>query len=305
MNKNTKKYTVWGIIMIVMGVLTALLGAIFMAVCFTGIMTELNTMDYQQIMSQVDSEFSQHELEIMMIFYLLCFCVYLVVEVFVQIHGGIKMIKKQSKGTAWFIVYGIEAILSAVFLGFLTLCFWMALAIVQAAGEQDVQVSGVIVVFVLLGFFAIATAYKIVSACLLFSKMKYINQAKRMNCPACAPASSDEVAVQPCEQQEVIKEGSVLIQSGEYENHSFSVKDGDEVAIGSDATKSNLTLHDDRISAKHCVIRYHAKDDMFHLTDVSETGTIINGVPIDKNITYALPKGSVVLLGNAVQFTTK
>lgn len=294
-----KKYTVWGILMIVLGAIGAAFG-LFVSACFAICMTESGFLSYERTMMQMDMAISKDELQLMLVIYFVLICLFTILQTFVQIHGGIKLIKKQAKGKGWFIAYGIESILAAI--GYAVFAFSSCFSIIMIQSMPGASVGVAAVIVCMIVFFSLATIYKIVTACMMFSKMGSLTIAGKTS--AVQTSSYESTQNQPI-LPETVLEGQIMILNGEYENHSFQVKDGQEIAIGSDATKSNLTLHDEKVSEKHCIVSYHGETDMFHLTDVSETGTIVNGVPIDSNITYALPKGSIVMLGNSIQFQTK
>lgn len=296
-----KKYTAWGILMIVFGALGVSLG-IFLCVCLAICMSDVGIQNYISLMAQMDYfSMTKSELQILLVTYFVLVGLFTLVQAFVQFHGAVRLMKKKAKGKGWFITYGVESIIAAIIYFMLTISSFSGLFMVQ--GVTAAQMAGVTVVMICMVFiFVILTVYKIVTACMMFSKMGNVVIVKKETKQQLDMASLETVA---STEGQPVRQGEIVLLNGEYENHSFHVKEGETIVIGSDATVSNLTLHDEKVSKKHCTVTYHADSDMFHLTDVSETGTIINGVMIDSEVTYSLPKGSIIILGDSIKLQTK
>lgn len=84
---------------------------------------------------------------------------------------------------------------------------------------------------------------------------------------------------------------------GCYQGKSYSVTAGKEYKIGRDRSCEIQVSHQ-QISRIHCKVRL-MPDKTYQLTDCSSNGTYYNNVRLEKNKTYSLPQGSIIVLGDA------
>jgi hypothetical protein len=100
--------------------------------------------------------------------------------------------------------------------------------------------------------------------------------------------------------------GKITGVSGVYAGQSFKIKNGEEMIFGRDGSFAHIVISgsSDKVSRKHCVIRYDAGNRAYYVTDFSSNGTSYNGgVRLVANIPTQLPLGTVISLGdNANQF---
>jgi hypothetical protein len=100
--------------------------------------------------------------------------------------------------------------------------------------------------------------------------------------------------------------GKITGVSGVYAGQSFEIKNGEEMIFGRDGSFAHIVISSnaDKVSRKHCVIRYDAGNRAYYVTDFSSNGTFYNsGVRIVANIPTQLALGTVISLGdNANQF---
>nr|AGS53138.1 hypothetical protein [uncultured bacterium contig00040] len=94
---------------------------------------------------------------------------------------------------------------------------------------------------------------------------------------------------------------SLTGMSGMYAGQNIPMAPNDELLIGRDATMANIILDQnaDKVSRKHCGIRYDAGRGVYMVTDYSSNGTFIDGGSrLVANVPTAMQRGTVIALGN-------
>lgn len=72
-----------------------------------------------------------------------------------------------------------------------------------------------------------------------------------------------------------------------------------DVIIGRDGEMSNIGIRNNKqISSQHCIVRYIQHNQLFQVTDVSDSGTYCNGGRLQKDKPYRLKPGSLLVLGD-------
>lgn len=96
--------------------------------------------------------------------------------------------------------------------------------------------------------------------------------------------------------------GSINCMGGMYQGMEFPIQDGEILVFGSDPAFSNIVIDDPQVSAKHCTVRFSAKENVYFVTDNSSAyGTYWGtGERLAPEIPYTANVGTVVNLGNTV-----
>lgn len=102
-------------------------------------------------------------------------------------------------------------------------------------------------------------------------------------------------------------EGRIVGLSGMYAGQVLTIKDGEEFIFGRDSACAHIVIDNnaEKVSRKHCSIRYDARSQTYHVTDYSSNGTFTNNGTqrLVANHTMTLEAGSVISLGNnTIQF---
>lgn len=93
-----------------------------------------------------------------------------------------------------------------------------------------------------------------------------------------------------------LKNAFIIGIEGTYAGARINIGDG--IFIGRDAKVSNLVIHDDRISRRHCKIVYNDDTNTFDVTDYSRNGTyVIGGQRLDEKALTQLQPGTKIQLG--------
>ena len=95
--------------------------------------------------------------------------------------------------------------------------------------------------------------------------------------------------------------GSLIGVSGMYIGATIGIPRGEEIVIGRDSAMSHVIVDQnaDKISRKHCGIRFDPSDGMYSVTDYSSNGTFKeDGSRLPSNITVTIPRGTVIVLGS-------
>jgi hypothetical protein len=122
-------------------------------------------------------------------------------------------------------------------------------------------------------------------------QLQYAPPAAPMGAPAYGPGGGAPQAGQP----------SLTGMSGMYAGQNIPMAANDELLIGRDATMANIILDQnaDKVSRKHCGIRYDAGRGVYMVTDYSSNGTFIDGGSrLVANVPTAMQHGTVIALGN-------
>ena len=94
---------------------------------------------------------------------------------------------------------------------------------------------------------------------------------------------------------------SVSGLSGMYAGQEIPMAQNDDLVIGRDASLSNIIIDQnaDKVSRKHCVVRYDSARNTYMVTDHSTNGTFIDGGNrLVANMPTPLTRGTVIALGN-------
>lgn len=95
--------------------------------------------------------------------------------------------------------------------------------------------------------------------------------------------------------------GSLTGMSGMYAGQEIPIVANDEVIIGRDAAVSNIIIDQnaEKVSRKHCGIRFDAVRGAYSVTDYSSNGTTIEGgSKMITNLPQSCPRGTVIALGS-------
>jgi len=101
--------------------------------------------------------------------------------------------------------------------------------------------------------------------------------------------------------QRMVNHGSIVGVSGMYRNATIDIPAGEEIFIGRDAVEVHVIIDQDteRISRKHCGIRYNTADGSYIVTDYSTNGTYgENGSRLPSNMPVSMPRGALIVLGS-------
>lgn len=94
-------------------------------------------------------------------------------------------------------------------------------------------------------------------------------------------------------------EGKITSLSGMDKGATYTIKAGEEIIIGKDPNTANIIVDKkyEKISRRHCGIKYDAENDIYLVIDYSMNGTYINSVKqLSKNIYVKVPKGTIINL---------
>jgi hypothetical protein len=113
------------------------------------------------------------------------------------------------------------------------------------------------------------------------------------------PRVAPPVQRQPIGQYDA--ECSVTGLSGMYAGQTFPLAANDEMIIGRDSALSNIIIdrNADKVSRKHCGIRFDPSRSTYMVTDYSTNGTSIDGGNrLIANVPTPIMRGTVIALGN-------
>lgn len=95
------------------------------------------------------------------------------------------------------------------------------------------------------------------------------------------------------------KNGSLACLAGEYAGTVIPLRRGEELMIGRDGAFCNIVLTGDKISRKHCSVRFNPDTERYTVTDLSSNGTYIKGAArLIKGQPTELTAGTTLILGN-------
>ena len=93
--------------------------------------------------------------------------------------------------------------------------------------------------------------------------------------------------------------GHIIALSGAEKGYSYPIKDGEELIIGKDPKVAHIVVSatHERISKKHCGIKYDSQNDKYLVIDYSTNGTFINSIrKLTKGLFISVPKGTIINL---------
>lgn len=95
------------------------------------------------------------------------------------------------------------------------------------------------------------------------------------------------------------KNGSLVCLAGEYAGTVIPLGRSEELTIGRDGAFCNIVLSGEKISRKHCAVRFDSDKLAYVVTDLSSNGTYIKGgMRLIKNQPTPVACGSTLVLGN-------
>ncbi|MCL2126100.1 MAG: FHA domain-containing protein [Oscillospiraceae bacterium] len=95
--------------------------------------------------------------------------------------------------------------------------------------------------------------------------------------------------------------GSIVGVSGMYRGTTIDIPVGEEIVIGRDSLMAHIIIDQDadRISRKHCGIRFNPNDGMYSVIDYSTNGTFReDGSRLLSNVPVSMPSGTVIIIGS-------
>lgn len=92
----------------------------------------------------------------------------------------------------------------------------------------------------------------------------------------------------------------ILGVTGMYAGSLFPLQPDETVTIGRDKNVSQIVFVNgaEKISRRHCTVRFSSKDQKYHVTDYSSNGTYIDGTALPKEQPVIVERGSSLALGN-------
>lgn len=104
---------------------------------------------------------------------------------------------------------------------------------------------------------------------------------------------------EPVDEPVLIK-GGIIALSGKESGYRYPVEDGEELIIGKDPSVAHIIVDSghERISKKHCGIKWNAGMNQYQVIDYSTNGTYINSIrKLSKGLFVTVPKGTIINLG--------
>ena len=81
-------------------------------------------------------------------------------------------------------------------------------------------------------------------------------------------------------------EHGIICRFGEYSGVSIPINPGDTLIIGRSSQKCNLLINDPFVSRIHCEVTLNLNNNDFSITDLSSSGTFLNGNRISKSTAF-------------------
>lgn len=97
------------------------------------------------------------------------------------------------------------------------------------------------------------------------------------------------------------REAGLAGVSGMYAGQTFKMKDGEKFVIGRDGSMCHIVIsaNSEKVSRKHCAIKYIAAEDCYEVTDYSLNGTALeNGSYLPKEQPSKVRRGTEILVGD-------
>lgn len=123
-----------------------------------------------------------------------------------------------------------------------------------------------------------------------------------------APSETVVINEEPKVKMEIEKaKGFLYGLNGEYTGLKIELKSNEAIIIGRDPKISQLIIKSEKVSRKHCLVRFNSKLRKFIVIDYSFNGTYtLDGERLLKNHQNILPANSVIVIGkNQFQFILK
>lgn len=115
--------------------------------------------------------------------------------------------------------------------------------------------------------------------------------------PAAPAPAPGYTSVAPASNRAAALEG----MSGMYMGQKFTMKDGEKFVIGRDGTMCHIVIssNSEKVSRKHCSVKYIAAENCYEVTDYSLNGTILeNGSYLPKETPTKVKRGTEILVGD-------
>lgn len=94
--------------------------------------------------------------------------------------------------------------------------------------------------------------------------------------------------------------GAIVALSGKESGYRYPMEDGEELIIGKDPSVAHIIVDSghERISKKHCGVKWNAGMNQYQVIDYSTNGTYINSIrKLSKGLFVTVPKGTIINLG--------
>lgn len=87
---------------------------------------------------------------------------------------------------------------------------------------------------------------------------------------------------------------------GNYKGYTFPLEPDESVVIGRDAAVASivLTTNTEKISRRHCTVRYDSRTNKYEVVDFSMNGVYVGTTRIESNKPVYLPRGTEIFLGS-------
>ena len=88
--------------------------------------------------------------------------------------------------------------------------------------------------------------------------------------------------------------------SGMYSGANFPMSDTDEFVIGRDSALSNIIIsaNGDKVSRRHCTVKYIKVTGCYEVTDFSSNGTFYGNTRLLKGQPTSIPRGTTIVIGD-------
>lgn len=97
----------------------------------------------------------------------------------------------------------------------------------------------------------------------------------------------------------MVSNGWMLGLRGEYATAEIDISDGEQIMIGRSPKDANLVISANRVSRRHCTVRYDAISNEYIVIDKSSNGTYLaDGTRIAKDVETRLPQGSKIFIAD-------
>lgn len=210
---------------------------------------------------------------------------------------------------------GVVVIVHIVSMFILTLLSLIAnLMISDLASSLGVQATTSVISSILAFVSEIGMFVLVLMAIMFANRMRKMSEVK--NTETVEPPKDDQETVQlddvvtppypvdtepykPWVVDVTVFEGKITSLSGMDKGATYTIKDGEEIIIGKDPNTANIIIDKkyEKISRRHCGIKYDAENDIYMVIDYSMNGTYINSVKqLSKNIYVKVPKGTIINL---------
>lgn len=109
----------------------------------------------------------------------------------------------------------------------------------------------------------------------------------------------DEPMITPLDTPAPTLKGTIVALSGKESGYRYPIEDGEELIIGKDPSVAHIIVDagHERISKKHCGVKWDSKINQYQVIDYSMNGTYINSIrKLSKGLFVTVPKGTIINL---------